>query len=95
MFWQLLWCVAIMCEPGQMKTDIGITAGYTKEQCVAEAKKRLEQQPNTMFICRESKPAATRANFDSLIDAVKNGKPLPPPIEEAETIFIGPKTLSY
>jgi len=88
MFWQLLWCVAVACGPGQIKTDIGMSA-YTKEQCVSEAHNRLDKEPNKLFVCRSFNPEAQRAYWDKW-SAGNN-----PETDKEESIFIGPRTLSY
>lgn len=92
--WKLVWCLAIACGPGDIKTDLS-SPGYTKDECIAEANARLEREPQMMFVCQQSRPLLERSNLEGVLDALKRGELVQPQYEEPESIAIGPRTLSY
>lgn len=92
MFWVLTWCVAIACG-GLASDPIATRVIYTKDQCIAEANKRLAREPQIVFICVNQN--VEKAQAAHLMNAITSGnlahyKPLAP-----DTVTVGPRTLSY
>lgn len=87
--WRLMWCLAIACGPGDIKTDLSKDWYADKETCVAEAESRLRLSPQMMFICEESNPPAMRRFIDQLVAGKKAE------LEPGNVVLIGPKRLTY
>ena len=93
--WRLMWCLAIACGPGDIKTDFATDWYASKDECVVEANRRLEKEPQMQFICQEAKPVISKSNLNELLAALKEGKVMKPKYEEIDSVLIGPKRLTY
>lgn len=92
--WTISMCVAAACTNWVPVHNI-YEPIRTKEQCVAEASRKLDEKPQMVFICEEYDRSKRDAEFAATLASIKAGK-TPKPIQmPLQSIVMGPKTLKY